>query len=277
MSAQSRLQLTALWQILVFLLNSLLFVLVGLQLPSVIDALEEESALELVGYALVVALTVMAVRFLWVFPFTHGPRWLSRRIRERDPSPSWRSVTIVAFTGMRGAVSLAAALAIPETIEGGAGFPSRDLILFLVYTTILWTVVVEGLSLPYLIRALGVRDEGEDAVEEDRARLAAARLPAPAVRESEPDIDGRSCRCAARGSSAMRRCGASSATSTWRRRGSTRRGRAESRHKPDAPGVVVVKQALGPAGRAPARARPCSRAPASGAPPARGWDRAPDA
>jgi len=102
MSAQSRLQLTALWQILVFLLNSLLFVLVGLQLPSVIDALEEESALELVGYALVVALTVMAVRFLWVFPFTHGPRWLSRRIRERDPSPSWRGVTIVAFTGCGG-------------------------------------------------------------------------------------------------------------------------------------------------------------------------------
>jgi CPA1 family monovalent cation:H+ antiporter len=150
-------------------------------------------------------------------------------VRERDPAPPWQNTTIVAFTGMRGAVSLAAALAIPLTIQGGAPFPGRDLILFLVYTTILWTVVVEGLALPFLIRALGVRDGGEDLVEEDRARLAAAeaalrrveelrretwvredtaervsglyefrrrrfaaRLGEPDEREPEPDIDGRS-------------------------------------------------------------------------------------
>jgi CPA1 family monovalent cation:H+ antiporter len=174
MSAQSRIQLTSLWQILVFLLNSLLFVLVGLQLPTVVAGLRGEDAAQLAGYALLVALTVMAVRFLWVFPFTYGPRRL-RRVRERDPDPPWRHVVVVAFTGMRGAVSLAAALSIPTTIEGGAPFPARDLIVFLVYTTILWTVVVEGLSLPWLLRALGVHGEGEDRVEEDRARLVAAQ------------------------------------------------------------------------------------------------------
>jgi CPA1 family monovalent cation:H+ antiporter len=183
MGSETRIQLDSLWGLLVFLLNSMLFVLVGLQLPAVLEGLEGEPPVTLAGYALLVALTVMVVRFLWVFPFTYGPRWLSRRVRERDPAPSWRNVTVVAYTGMRGAVSLAAALAIPETVEGGGAFPGRELILFLVYTTILWTVLVEGLTLPYLLRALGVRDGGEHLVEEDRARLAAAQAALARVDE----------------------------------------------------------------------------------------------
>ena len=180
-SPQTRTQLVALWQLLVFLLNSLLFVLVGLTLPSVIDGLENRPAGQLALYAMLVALTVMAVRFAWIFPFTYGPRLLFPRIRERDPYPGWRNVFVVAFTGMRGAVSLAAALIIPPDL------PGYDLILFLVFTTIAWTVLLEGLALPGLMRALGVRDDGSAVREEDHARLVAAEAAIRRIDELETE------------------------------------------------------------------------------------------
>ena len=168
-TAETRLQLYALWSLLVFVLNSLLFVLVGLQLPSVIDGLSSVEPLELALQALAIALAVMLIRFAWVFPLTYGPRMLSRRLRERNPDPpQWRNVFVIGFTGMRGAVSLAAALAIPESL------PGRDLIVFFTFATIFWTVCVEGLSLPWLLRLLGVESDGEVEREEDKARLIAA-------------------------------------------------------------------------------------------------------
>ncbi len=181
-TASTRIALVTLWELLVFLLNSMLFVLVGLQLPSVLEAIDGESAATLAGYALAIALTVMAVRFLWVFPFTYGARWLIPAVRRADPAPPWQQITIVSFTGMRGAVSLAAALAIPADVAG------RDLIVFLVFTTILWTVCVEGLGLPGLMRALGVREDGTIAHEENKARLHAAHAAIAKVDElSEQD------------------------------------------------------------------------------------------
>ena len=166
--ATTRLQLYAMWDVVVFLLNSMLFVLVGLQLPSVLDDLQERDPARLALYALVIALAVMAIRFAWVFPATYLPRLVSRRLREKDPTPRWQSIFVVAFTGMRGAVSLAAALAIPESVAG------RDLIVFLCFTTILWTVCVEGLSLPWLLRRLGVQEDDTPQREEDKARMVAA-------------------------------------------------------------------------------------------------------
>ena len=180
-TANTRIALYALWELLVFLLNSMLFVLVGLQLPSVLRAIDGESPMTLAGYAAAVALTVMAVRFLWVFPFTYLPRRVFPAIRRRDPDPSWQSVTVVAFTGMRGAVSLAAALAIPPSL------PGRDLIVFLVFTTILWTVCVEGLTLPALMRALGVRDDGSRVLEEHHARVHAAEAAIRRIDELEDE------------------------------------------------------------------------------------------
>jgi len=165
---ETRIQLVSLWQLLVFVLNSLLFVLVGLTLPSVVAALDGRSVGDLALYAVLVALTVMATRFVWVFPLTYAPRALSRRLRERDPVPPWKQIFVVAFTGMRGAVSLAAALSIPTDLEG------YDLVLFLTFTTIAWTVLLEGLALPWLLRTLGVRDDGAHEREEDHARLVAA-------------------------------------------------------------------------------------------------------
>jgi CPA1 family monovalent cation:H+ antiporter len=110
---------------------------------------------------------------LWVFPATYLPRLVFKSLCRNDPYPSWRHVTIIAWTGMRGVVSLAAALAIPLTIQGGDPFPDRDLILFLTFIVILATLVVQGLSLPLLIQWLGVKDDGSVEKEEREARLKA--------------------------------------------------------------------------------------------------------
>jgi len=170
----SRLQLNALWELVVFLLNGALFVLVGLQLPELIEALDGFGPGEVAAYAAAIIGTVIVARFLWVFPATYLPRMLSRRIRENDPAPEWQGPFAIAFTGMRGAVSLAAALSIPEVIEGGGEFPFRDLIIFLTFATIVFTVCVEGLTLPALLRGLGLGADESDLREEDKARLLAA-------------------------------------------------------------------------------------------------------
>ena len=187
---QTRIQAYAFWEILVFILNAALFILVGLQLPMVLERISDAySPGELAGYAAAITATLVGVRFLWVFPATYLPRRLFRSVRERDPSPPWTSPFLVAFTGMRGAVSLAAALAIPEVTDTGAPFPQRDLIIFLVYAAILVTVVVQGLALGPIIRLLGVQDDGgDDRQREAHARLRAARAAIARIDEvSEED------------------------------------------------------------------------------------------
>jgi monovalent cation/hydrogen antiporter len=108
-----------------------------------------------------------------VFPAAYLPRLIFKQIREKDPYPAWRHVTIVAWTGMRGVVSLAAALALPLTVGNGDPFPNRDLVLFLTFVVIVATLVVQGLSLPALIRGLGIKDDGAADREEHDARLKA--------------------------------------------------------------------------------------------------------
>ena len=176
LSSRTRLQAGPVWEMVEFLLNGFVFILIGLQLPEVSRALSDHpdySAGQLVWYALVISLAVIFIRILWVFPASYLPRLLFKRIRKKDPYPSWRHVTIVAWTGMRGVVSLAAALALPLTMQSGKPFPNRDLILFLTFIVILATLVVQGLSLPMLIRWLGVKDDGSAAREERDARLKA--------------------------------------------------------------------------------------------------------
>jgi len=173
-NVQVRLQGTAVWELLVFLLNSLLFVLVGLQLPVVLDGLSDVSTVRLVTEGVLVSLAVIVTRVAWVFPFTYGPRLLFRGVRARDPYPAWQPVALVSWMGMRGAVSLAAALALPLQTDAGLPFPGRERIVFLAFCVILATLVLQGLSLPLLIRRLGVRDDGLSEVEEARARIHAA-------------------------------------------------------------------------------------------------------
>jgi monovalent cation/hydrogen antiporter len=173
-SPEVRLQGYAFWELVTFLLNGLIFALIGLQLPDITERLSEDPVTTLVLYGGLISLTVILVRFLWVFPATYVPRWVSRSLRGRDPSPSPRAVTVIAWTGMRGVISLAAALALPLTTEPGAPFPRRDLILFLTFCVILTTLVVQGLSLPALIRALGLEDDGSQEREEITGRIGVA-------------------------------------------------------------------------------------------------------
>jgi CPA1 family monovalent cation:H+ antiporter len=171
-TAQTRLQGLAVWEIVFFVLNALLFALVGLQLPAILDELSGRSTGELVGYGVLVTATVIAARFLWVIPGTYLTAW-KRRAKSPIEKPGRTSV-LIGWSGMRGAVSLAAALAIPLTIEGGAPFPNRPLIIFLTFSVILGTLVFQGLTLPGVARFLGLEDEGQAEKEEAKARLYAA-------------------------------------------------------------------------------------------------------
>jgi monovalent cation/hydrogen antiporter len=160
-------------------LNGLVFILIGLQLPGILAVLNTTMARRLpilpVWHAVLISLTVILVRLVWVFPAAALPRLLSRRLRERDPYPGWRFVLMIGWTGMRGAVSLAAALALPEVTAEGAAFPGRALVVFLTFSVILATLVVQGLSLPLLIRGLGLHDDGASERQETQARLTTAQ------------------------------------------------------------------------------------------------------
>ena len=163
------------WEIVTFVLNALLFTLIGLQLPGILDELDAYSSVDLLWWGVCLWLTVVAVRALWVYPAARLPRMLVRRVRERDPMPAGSALALIAWSGMRGGVSLAAALAIPLATDAGEPFPGRSLILFLTFAVIFGTLVVQGLTLPLVIRLLHLEDDGEDyARDEARARIHAA-------------------------------------------------------------------------------------------------------
>src|SRR6266511_3516451 len=173
-SVQTRLQGVAVWEILVFVINALLFALVGLQLSRILDALTGHSAGQLTWYALLVTGTVVVVRLAWVPVFTYLPRWLFGDAREQHPAPPLSQPIVIAWSGMRGAVSLAAALALPLTTDVGTPFPQRDLIIFLTFCVILGTLVVQGLSLPLVIRGFRLESDRLDEKEDAKARIHAA-------------------------------------------------------------------------------------------------------
>jgi CPA1 family monovalent cation:H+ antiporter len=173
----TRIQGYAVWSILVFLLNAALFTLVGLALPDVIDRLAGQSPATLIRDAAIVSGAVIVLRFLWVFPTAYLPRRLIPAIARREPAAPARQLVFVAWTGMRGAVSLAAALAIPQAV------PARDEIIFLTYSVILVTLLVQGLSLPLVMRALHIDDDGKEAYWENKARMLAAQAAVARVEE----------------------------------------------------------------------------------------------
>jgi monovalent cation/hydrogen antiporter len=172
-SSRTRLQAGPVWEMFEFLLNGFIFLLIGLQLPTFFHRSEGHSLVQLVWYATAISLAVIVIRILWVFPAAYLPRLLSKSLRKRDPYPAWQHVTLIGWTGMRGVVSLAAALALPMTIANGKPFPGRDLILFLTFVVILVTLVVQGLTVPLLIRWLGVEADRSAEKEELEARLKA--------------------------------------------------------------------------------------------------------
>src|ERR671939_69869 len=173
--ARTRLQGYFVWDILHFIVNAILFVLIGLQLRAVVDGLSGSSAITLGGYALAVTAMVVGTRLVWFFTVPYLIRAIDRRPAQRARRVGARWRLVMAWSGMRGAVSLAVALALPLETDAGGAFPKRDLIVFLTFAVIFFTLVVQGLSLPALIRRLGVSDGGADADEEIRARLVATK------------------------------------------------------------------------------------------------------
>jgi CPA1 family monovalent cation:H+ antiporter len=185
-SPQTRLESNAMWRILIFLLNATLFMLIGLQLPVILDGVSHQSAGELIGYAALVCATVIGTRLVWNFTVVYIIRAIDRRPEQRLRRAGWRQRLISSWSGMRGAVSLAAALALPLSTDAGTPLPDRDLILFITFALILVTIVGQGLTLPWLIRKLGVQEDGsEEEREELRARLVAAEAALRCLDEVE--------------------------------------------------------------------------------------------
>jgi CPA1 family monovalent cation:H+ antiporter len=173
-SVQTRLQSEGAWQIIAYVINALLFALVGLQLRHILDELTGTSTSHLIVDALLVTGTVIATRIVWMPIGAYLPRWAFPHVRERDPYPPLTWTAVVAWAGMRGAVSLAAALAVPLTTKAGAPFDQRSLIIFLTFCVILGTLVLQGLTLPVLIQAFRLEDDGSATREEAKARIRAA-------------------------------------------------------------------------------------------------------
>ncbi|BAV09748.1 Na+/H+ antiporter [Filimonas lacunae] len=165
-SYNSRLQVQSVWDTLVFLLNGVVFILIGLQLPDIVKGIGSYYLPEVIGYSVIISLVTIFIRILWVFPGAYIPRLLSKKIRQRETKPGWKQVFIVAWSGMRGVVSLASALSIPLTLTDGSGFPHRDLILFITFVVILFTLVLQGLTLPFVIRLLNIKAEDNEQEQE---------------------------------------------------------------------------------------------------------------
>jgi monovalent cation/hydrogen antiporter len=194
-SYATRLQDTAVWKTLQFVLESFAFLLIGLQLPTVVAELKGISAATLAIASSAVLATVIGVRIVWVFMMAYVPRKLSRRIRENEEAPTKAQVFIVAWAGMRGVVSLAAAFAVPVTTLSGDPFPGRPQLVFLTFVVVVGTLLLHGLTLPWIIKVLDVQgdDLHQDALDEAAAQTKAAQAAADRLDEimakQRPDSD----------------------------------------------------------------------------------------
>ena len=177
-SYSSRLQNQSVWNVVVFLLNGVVFIMIGLQLPGIVRGLGEYSLHAAILYGVVISLVTILIRLAWVYPGAYLPRMCSKKIRSREVNPGKKNIFVVGWSGMRGVVSLASALAIPLMLTDGTAFPHRNMILFITFTVILFTLVLQGLTLPFIIRKLQitVKENLEEQRLSIRLRLATAAL-----------------------------------------------------------------------------------------------------
>lgn len=169
-SPETRLQAQALWEMITFLLEGLIFILIGLYLPTSIEALRHHPLGELLGFAATISAVVVLVRLLGVFPAAYGLRFVARTAGMKWKYPKWQEVAFVGWAGMRGGDSLVIALALPLATNTGAAFPARELIIFITFAVILVTLVLQGFTFGAAVRLLGLRDDGMDREEEVEAR-----------------------------------------------------------------------------------------------------------
>ena len=186
LTARTRLNIFVFWEMTVFLLNGLVFILIGLQLPRILHTFSGRPLRQLFWHGFLISCAAIFVRIAWVFASANAVRLISVTWHKAYPYSTWQHSAIVAWTGMRGVVSLAAALAVPLTLSNGSPFPGRDYILFITFCVILATLVLQGLSLPVLIHRLGVVDDGLANVEERTARLKANEAALAFLAETNP-------------------------------------------------------------------------------------------
>jgi CPA1 family monovalent cation:H+ antiporter len=172
----SRLQSQSVWSVMTFLLNGVVFILIGLQLPGIVNGLGEYSLWASILYGVVISVVTILVRIAWVFPGAYLPRMCSMKVRKKEIRPETASVFIIGWSGMRGVVSLASALAVPFMLTDKEAFPHRNLILFITFVVILVTLVLQGLTLPLIIRWLGVREEENEEDQRLSIRLRLANV-----------------------------------------------------------------------------------------------------
>ena len=186
-SPQVRLQAGAVWDALEFLLNGFVFLLLGLQLPAVLAGIRGYSRTQLLVYGFAFSLALIALRLLWMYPGASVAHWLRRHLQhQHDPAPHPRSVFVLGWTGMRGVVALAAASSLPYTLENGQPFAQRNMIVFLTFAVILVTLVVQGISLPAVVRLLDLGDgEQEDGCDEGEARRLLLRRAVKFLRDGK--------------------------------------------------------------------------------------------
>jgi Na+/H+ antiporter len=187
LSALTRYRSRGVWSVLLVLFNGLVFILIGLQLADILRLAGDTSWWILLGQVGLVSLATILSRIVYVPIGTYVPR-LSKRLRARDPSPSWQAVALIGWTGMRGIVSLALALGLPETLPNGAPFPHRSIIVILSFGVILVTLVLQALSLPAVIRALGFKDEGVELREEREALIKASEAAVARLEEVDNKV-----------------------------------------------------------------------------------------
>jgi CPA1 family monovalent cation:H+ antiporter len=181
LSYETRMQNRAVWDTLIFLLNGIVFILIGLQLPTILKGLAQYTLGRLMGYGFLISMVTVVMRVVWVFAGASYSKAPHRKSQEPDeplaegPEIAWKNVMIIAWTGTRGVVSLAAALALPLSLQDGSVFPQRNLVLFLAFIVIFVTLMVQGLSLPLLIRLLGIKPQQDNTRERKELQLLIAR------------------------------------------------------------------------------------------------------
>lgn len=166
-TGNTRLNMLGVWTTMIFVMNALVFVLIGLELPEIIEGLGQYSIWEAVKYGSLISIIVIALRFLWVYPAAHIPRWISAKAR-KDPSPGWKGPLVISWAGMRGVVSLATSLSIPLMMSDGSTFPQRNLIIFITFVVIFITLVFQGLTLPFVIKLIKLKEIDSMLPEEEQ-------------------------------------------------------------------------------------------------------------
>ena len=177
-SFQARMRTRVIWDTVIFLLHGFVFILIGLQLPSIIKDLGNYPFTQILGYGLLISLVTIVVRIVWVFAGAYWQNYFQKKNKSIDDSSpgnneddTWKNVLVVAWTGTRGVISLAAALALPLVIDDGSAFPKRHSIIFFAFVVIFVTLVIQGLSLPLLIRLLKMKPADNTAAEEKELQL----------------------------------------------------------------------------------------------------------